>query len=287
MIKAIVCSFDNLFLRVSDDEKQIMARQLGEIRKESIKLVNVSGRTIEQSREILSRYVDEIDLYGLNGAQTEENRYNISSFFKKAPLYKILDECDRKNVYYRIYCEDGIVSKELNNLYNIITEYATRQQGSDIQKIERIVHFYEVLYKGTHLCPDVIRHLEEKNINVVKLEIVDPNPPVINHFSKFLSAMQDVNYFSACDNNLEVMDSHTGKEGVLELLREHYAIKNNEVLSIAQDDGERRLLWQSGYKGCLIKDFQKFWQEEIFPVDCSKDDSIIGILEKVNKEGKG
>lgn len=249
MYKLVTIDLDGTMLNsygmVTENTKQAIT----EIKNKGIEVVIASGRTIDSIKNIANEINSNNYLIAGNGAILYDGRNDKILYEKtlnKEKVLEIIKICEENSIFYNVYTEKEIVTKNLN--YNVLYYYKENLKKEENKRtnINIVENIYEYVkdsqndkYLKIMICDNtkvifnsILRKLKE----VKDIEVLD-----VEHMSRKLIKQGteefEIEYFYT-----EVSAQSVDKWYAIEKLMELTNITKEEIIAIGDNINDKKMI---------------------------------------------
>ena len=249
MIKLIAMDLDGTLL---NSYGEITSRNKETIKKaidKGIQIVLASGRM----QSSIKNYCEEINanryLIAGNGTlvyDSKEEKIIYDRFMEKEKVLNIIRICEENSIYYSIYTENSIITKNLN--YNVLYYQYENSKKPEHKKTK------------INIVDDVYKYINEVNtMPLLKMTVCDGNKAVFNGIIRKLRDLKnidvlDVEHMSRKVIKIgtkdvsveyfytEITNKNVNKWNALTVIMDKLKIKPNEVMTIGDNINDKEMI---------------------------------------------
>ena len=226
MIKMIATDIDGTILIPDKQFTTEIKNCINHLKKEGIKVVLVTGRMNSAAQLIANELNLNTPVVSYQGGLVKHNGETLyERYLSTAQAEKIIEWGRKENIHLNLYNDDILYS---DTLCEEVTRYAKRQNIDFVIK-----PFYEI-----------------KKDKVNKLLAIDYNhPEKIDFFEKELPKIfPDLYIVKSTPNFLEFSNPEGSKYCAVKYLQQYYGLKDDEILTIGDQNNDIELLKAGGIK---------------------------------------
>ncbi len=230
MIKLVATDIDGTILPYTGEFTQGVKSCIKELKYNGIKVVIVTGRMHKGAKKIAERLGLNTPIVSYNGGYIKDEQENVlyERYLPEKYVNEIIDWAGRNNVHLNLYSEDTLYSENDNEE---IQRYAKYQQLDyiikDFSKIKKD-KIHKLLAIDYHNPERVDSWLDEMTKKLPDLYIIKSTP----YFCEF--STKDATKYCA-----------------VKFLQNYWGLKNEEILTIGDQDNDIELLKAGGIKICM------------------------------------
>lgn len=235
MYKLIAIDLDGTLLnsnkRISDENKEAIRSAIAS----GVHVVVCSGRIYAGARIFGQEIGTKLPLITCNGArikdmETEEVIYSRPLQFKTCE--KIIDVCQKNDVYYHIYVGDIMYTEKL-----AFSSLFYWNRNKELPKENRV----EIQVVDNMKC-----QLKDKAEDISKVVVICDNPQKLSETREEISRIKDLEIMSSNFDNFEIMNGGVSKGHALKYMAEKYGISREEVMAIGDNENDMSMLEYAG-----------------------------------------
>lgn len=286
MYKLIAMDLDGTLLNsygeVSKENKEAIKNAI----ERGIEIVIASGRMKSAIDSIAEEIGATNYIISGNGTILYDNKNNkilYQSFLKKEKVLQIIKICEENSIFYNIYTENQIITKNLN--YNVL--YYNYENSKKIEEKQIQINIVENIYN----------YIEKNDINIVKITVCDENQAIFNRIINKINKITEINVLEVEHMSrkriksgteeinigyyyTEIVNKDVNKWTAIKKLIEHLGIQEKEVIAIGDNVNDKEMVENAGI-GVAVG---KSWLEvkkigDIFVADNNSN----GVAEAINK----
>lgn len=286
MYKLIAMDLDGTLLNsygeVSKENKEAIKNAI----ERGIEIVIASGRMKSAIDSIAEEIGATNYIISGNGTILYDNKNNkilYQSFLKKEKVLQIIKICEENSIFYNIYTENQIITKNLN--YNVL--YYNYENSKKIEEKQIQINIVE----------DIYNYIEKNDINIVKITVCDENQAIFNRIINKINKITEINVLEVEHMSrkriksgteeinigyyyTEIVNKDVNKWTAIKKLIEHLGIQEKEVIAIGDNVNDKEMVENAGI-GVAVG---KSWLEvkkigDIFVADNNSN----GVAEAINK----
>ena len=232
--KLIAVDLDGTLL---NDEKQISKKNIEYISKaieKGVKFVLCSGRVPYALRFYADKIPANQPLICCNGCVVVNENKDIifEKGISKENAIKVIKILNEKNTPYHFYNGKALCTESLERATSFIKYFNSRVEKK-----------YQM---ETRILPDAIDFVN-KNCSVLdKIVVVDNDLENLSRIRLKIQSELPLEVTKSEKNNLEIMESGTGKGLGLKILADYYNIKIEECIAIGNDENDNSMIELAG-----------------------------------------
>lgn len=252
MYKLIVIDLDGTMLdqygKIADTTREAIKK----INENGIEVVIASGRSLDSTKNFAKEIESKNYCISGNGAiiydiAKEEIIYE--NTLKKQKVLDIIKICDENSIYYSVYTENEIITKNLQ--YNTLFYHKENLNKDEFEKTH------------INIVDDVYNYINERDEKIIKVTICDDTQTIFNsilrkvreieeievldisHMSKktIKSGIEevDIEYFYT-----EISAKNVDKWNAIEILKEKMQINDQEIVTIGDNINDKNMIANAG-----------------------------------------
>ena len=252
MYKLIAIDLDGTMLNkygiITQNTKDIIKK----VQEKGIEVIIASGRTINSVKNFSKEINSENYFISGNGAITydiKNDKILYENVLSKNKAQQVIKICEENSIYYSVYTENGIITKNLN--YNTLYYYKENLNKEEKEKTH------------INIVQDVYNYIEEKDEKILKIMICDNNQLVFKSILKKIKEITDIEILDVSHMSrklikqgteeialeyfyTEITSKNVDKWNALEMLIEMLNITKDEVITIGDNANDVKMIQNAG-----------------------------------------
>ena len=253
MYKLVAVDLDGTLLNQYGDVTENTKRVIKNVMRKGTQVVLASGRSIDSIQNISNEIGASRYIVAGNGAvlyDIEEQKNLYENYIPLEKAKKIIDICEQNSIFYNIYTNKKIVTKNLR--YNVLYYYKENLKKSDGKKTNiDIVDSIQDYVKNMHdekimkifICDEtssVFNSIMKKFEEVPNIETLD-----VSHMSRKVikkgTLEYPIEYYYT-----EISMKNVDKWNAIEFLINKMGINKNEVIAIGDNMNDKKMIEEAG-----------------------------------------
>lgn len=286
MYKLIAIDLDGTMLNkygiITQNTKDVIKK----VQEKGIEVIIASGRTINSVKNFSKEINSENYFISGNGAITydiKNDKILYENVLSKNKAQQVIKICEENSIYYSVYTENGIITKNLN--YNTLYYYKENLNKEEKEKTH------------INIVQDVYNYIEEKDEKILKIMICDNNQLVFKSILKKIKEITDIEILDVSHMSrklikqgteeialeyfyTEITSKNVDKWNALEMLIEMLNITKEEVITIGDNANDVKMIQNAGL-GVAMGESAPYIKEQANIVTESNDnDGVAKILQQ-------
>ena len=286
MYKLIAIDLDGTMLNkygiITQNTKDVIKK----VQEKGIEVIIASGRTINSVKNFSKEINSENYFISGNGAITyhiKNHKILYENVLSKNKAQQVIKICEENSIYYSVYTENGIITKNLN--YNTLYYYKENLNKEEKEKTH------------INIVQDVYNYIEEKDEKILKIMICDNNQLVFKSILKKIKEITDIEILDVSHMSrklikqgtevirleyfyAEITSKNVDKWNALEMLIEMLNITKDEVITIGDNANDVKMIQNAGL-GVAMGESAPYIKEQANIVTESNDnDGVAKILQQ-------
>lgn len=286
MYKLIAIDLDGTMLNkygiITQNTKDVIKK----VQEKGIEVIIASGRTINSVKNFSKEINSENYFISGNGAITydiKNDKILYENVLSKNKAQQVIKICEENSIYYSVYTENGIITKNLN--YNTLYYYKENLNKEEKEKTH------------INIVQDVYNYIEEKDEKILKIMICDNNQLVFKSILKKIKEITDIEILDVSHMSrklikqgteeialeyfyTEITSKNVDKWNALERLIEMLNITKEEVITIGDNANDVKMIQNAGL-GVAMGESAPYIKEQANIVTESNDnDGVAKILQQ-------
>ena len=252
MYKLIAIDLDGTMLNkygiITQNTKDIIKK----VQEKGIEIIIASGRTINSVKNFSKEINSKNYFISGNGAITydiKNDKILYENVLSKNKVLQVIKICEENSIYYSVYTENGIITKNLN--FN--TLYYYKENLNKEEKDKTNINIFQDIYK----------YIDEKDEKILKIMICDDNQSVFKSILKKLGEITDIEILEVSHMSrklikqgteeialeyfyTEITSKNVDKWNALEKLIELLNITKEEVITIGDNANDIKMIKNAG-----------------------------------------
>ncbi len=287
MYKLVAIDLDGTMLNkygiITQNTKDVIKK----VQEKGIEVVIASGRTINSVKNFSKEINSQNYFISGNGAITydiKKDEILFENVLTKNKVLQVIKICDENSIYYSVYTENGIITKNLN--YNTLYYYKENLNKEEKEKTH------------INIVQDIYSYIENRDEKILKIMICDSNQTVFKAIVKKLGEIKDIEILDVSHMSrklikqgteeialeyfyTEITSKDVDKWNAIERLIGLLGIKNEEVITIGDNANDIKMIKNAGI-GIAMGESAPYIKEQANIVAESNDnDGVAEILKKV------
>ena len=287
MYKLVAIDLDGTMLNkygiITQNTKDVIKK----VQEKGIEVVIASGRTINSVKNFSKEINSQNYFISGNGAITydiKKDEILFENVLTKNKVLQVVKICDENSIYYSVYTENGIITKNLN--YNTLYYYKENLNKEEKEKTH------------INIVQDIYSYIENRDEKILKIMICDANQTVFKAIVKKLGEIKDIEILDVSHMSkklikqgteeialeyfyTEITSKDVDKWNAIERLINLLGIKNEEVITIGDNANDIKMIKNAGI-GVAMGESAAYIKEQANIVAESNDnDGVAKILKKV------
>ena len=286
MYKLIAIDLDGTMLNkygiITQNTKDVIKK----VQEKGIEVIIASGRTINSVKNFSKEINSKNYFISGNGAITydiKNDKILYENVLSKNKAQQVIKICEENSIYYSVYTENGIITKNLN--YNTLYYYKENLNKEEKEKTH------------INIVQDVYNYIEEKDEKILKIMICDNNQLVFKSILKKIKEITDIEILDVSHMSrklikqgteeialeyfyTEITSKNVDKWNALEMLIEMLNITKEEVITIGDNANDVKMIQNAGL-GVAMGESAPYIKEQANIVTESNDnDGVAKILQQ-------
>ena len=252
MYKLIAIDLDGTMLNkygiITQNTKDIIKK----VQEKGIEIIIASGRTINSVKNFSKEINSKNYFISGNGAITydiKNDKILYENVLSKNKVLQVIKICEENSIYYSVYTENGIITKNLN--FNTLYYYKENLNKEEKDKT------------NINIVQDIYKYIDEKDEKILKIMICDDNQSVFKSILKKLGEITDIEILEVSHMSrklikqgteeialeyfyTEITSKNVDKWNALEKLMELLNITKNEVITIGDNANDIKMIKNAG-----------------------------------------
>lgn len=287
MYKLVAIDLDGTMLNkygiITQNTKDVIKK----VQEKGIEVVIASGRTINSVKNFSKEINSQNYFISGNGAITydiKKDEILFENILTKNKVLQVIKICDENSIYYSVYTENGIITKNLN--YNTLYYYKENLNKEEKEKTH------------INIVQDIYSYIENRDEKILKIMICDSNQTVFKAIVKKLGEIKDIEILDVSHMSrklikqgteeialeyfyTEITSKDVDKWNAIERLIGLLGIKNEEVITIGDNANDIKMIKNAGI-GIAMGESAPYIKEQANIVAESNDnDGVAEILKKI------
>lgn len=252
MYKLVVIDLDGTMLneygKITENTKEIIKK----VQEKGVEVVIASGRPIDSTKHFAEQINSKKFFISGNGAiiyDITKDEIIYENTLKKQKVLDIIKICEENSIYYNVYTEKEIITKNLQ--YNTLFYYKENVNKDELEKthINIVENTYEYISTREEkivkitICDDsqtIFNSILRKIKEIDEIEVLD-----VSHMSKktIKNGVDeiDIEYFYT-----EISAKNVDKWNAIEVLKEKMQINNEEIIAIGDNINDKNMIDNAG-----------------------------------------
>ena len=259
MYKLVAVDLDGTLLNQYGDVTENTKRVIKNVMRKGTQVVLASGRSIDSIQNISNEIGASRYIVAGNGAvlyDIEEQKNLYENYIPIEKAKKIIDICEENSIFYNIYTNKKIVTKNLR--YNVLYYYKENLKKADRKKTNIDI---------VDSIQDYVKNMRDEKI--MKIFICDETAAVFNSIMKKFEEVPNVETLDVSHMSRKVINqgteevsieyyyteislSNVDKWTAIEYLIEKLGIKKEEVIAIGDNMNDKKMIENAGL-GIVMK----------------------------------
>jgi len=204
-------------------------------KEKGVKIVIATGRLYTSAKWYAKLIGVNVSLISCNGAQIREEEFGdviYFNFLDKEKCYKVLDICQKYDVYYQYFSET--------------TVYTDKRSYSSV----RYVKWNEMIPVEERVPIKVVednyKNIENLDEGILKFLIISNNYALLNKIRDELAEDNIFELTKSLIDNVEVVNKGVSKGRALEILSGYYNIPKDEIIAIGDNENDLSMIKFAG-----------------------------------------
>lgn len=252
MYKLIAIDLDGTMLNkygiITQNTKDIIKK----VQEKGIEIIIASGRTINSVKNFSKEINSKNYFISGNGAITydiKNDKILYENVLSKNKVLQVIKICEENSIYYSVYTENGIITKNLN--FNTLYYYKENLNKEEKDKT------------NINIVQDIYKYIDEKDEKILKIMICDDNQSVFKSILKKLGEITDIEILEVSHMSrklikqgteeialeyfyTEITSKNVDKWNALEKLIELLNITKDEVITIGDNANDIKMIKNAG-----------------------------------------
>ena len=252
MYKLIAIDLDGTMLNkygiITQNTKDIIKK----VQEKGIEIIIASGRTINSVKNFSKEINSKNYFISGNGAITydiKNDKILYENVLSKNKVLQVIKICEENSIYYSVYTENGIITKNLN--FNTLYYYKENLNKEEKDKT------------NINIVQDIYKYIDEKDEKILKIMICDDNQSVFKSILKKLGEITDIEILEVSHMSrklikqgteeialeyfyTEITSKNVDKWNALEKLIELLNITKEEVITIGDNANDIKMIKNAG-----------------------------------------
>ena len=286
MYKLIAIDLDGTMLNkygiITQNTKDVIKK----VQEKGIEVIIASGRTINSVKNFSKEINSENYFISGNGAITydiKNDKILYENVLSKNKAQQVIKICEENSIYYSVYTENGIITKNLN--YNTLYYYKENLNKEEKEKTH------------INIVQDVYNYIEGKAEKFLKIMVCAINQLVFKSILKKIKEITDIEILDVSHMSrklikqgteeialeyfyTEITSKNVDKWNALEMLIEMLNITKDEVITIGDNANDVKMIQNAGL-GVAMGESAPYIKEQANIVTESNDnDGVAKILQQ-------
>lgn len=252
MYKLVAVDLDGTLLNQYGDVTENTKRVIKNVMRKGTQVVLASGRSIDSIQNISNEIGASRYIVAGNGAvlyDIEEQKNLYENYIPIEKAKKIIDICEENSIFYNIYTNKKIVTKNLR--YNVLYYYKENLKKADRKKTNIDI---------VDSIQDYVKNMRDEKI--MKIFICDKHQSIFNSIIKKFSKIEDIEILDVSHMSrkiisngtedvtleyfyTEITEKNVDKWYALEYLIDKLNINKNEVIAIGDNVNDLKMIQNS------------------------------------------
>lgn len=252
MYKLVVIDLDGTMLNqygyINENTKNILKM----VQDKGIEIVIASGRPIDSTKNFAKEINCKNYFVSGNGAiiyDIAKDEIIYENTLKKSKVLDIIKICEENSIFYNIYTEKEIITKNLQ--YNVLYYNKENVNKDELEKTQ--INIVENIYD----------YIFERNEKIIKITICDENKSIFNAILRKLKEIDEIEVLDVShmskktikngvdEVNVEYYYTEISAENVdkwyaIEFLKNKMQINNEEIIAIGDNINDKKMIENSG-----------------------------------------
>ena len=293
MYKLIAIDLDGTMLNkygiITQNTKDVIKK----VQEKGIEVVIASGRTINSVKNFSKEINSQNFFISGNGAITydiKNDKILYENTLSKNKVLQVVKICEENSIYYSVYTENGIITKNLN--YNTLYYYKENLNKEEEEKTH------------INIVQDIYSYIENRDEKILKIMICDGNQFVFKAIIKKLGEIKDIEILDVSHMSrklikqgteeialeyfyTEITSKDVDKWNAIENLINLLGIKNEEIITIGDNANDLKMIKNAGI-GIAMGESAPYIKEQADMIAESNDnDGVAEILKKIFLDNDG
>ena len=253
MYKLVAVDLDGTLLNQYGDVTENTKRVIKNVMRKGTQVVLASGRSIDSIQNISNEIGASRYIVAGNGAvlyDIEEQKNLYENYIPIEKAKKIIDICEENSIFYNIYTNKKIVTKNLR--YNVLYYYKENLKKADRKKTNIDI---------VDSIQDYVKNMRDENI--MKIFICDETVSVFNSIMKKFDEIPNVETLDVSHMSRKVIKNGTlefpieyyyteismknvDKWNAIEFLINKMGINKDEVIAIGDNMNDKKMIEEAG-----------------------------------------
>ena len=253
MYKLVAVDLDGTLLNQYGDVTENTKRVIKNVMRKGTQVVLASGRSIDSIQNISNEIGASRYIVAGNGAvlyDIEEQKNLYENYIPIEKAKKIIDICEENSIFYNIYTNKKIVTKNLR--YNVLYYYKENLKKADRKKTNIDI---------VDSIQDYVKNMRDENI--MKIFICDETASVFNSIMKKFEEVPNVEILDVSHMSRKVIKNGTlefpieyyyteismknvDKWNAIEFLINKMGINKDEVIAIGDNMNDKKMIEEAG-----------------------------------------
>ena len=253
MYKLVAVDLDGTLLNQYGDVTENTKRVIKNVMRKGTQVVLASGRSIDSIQNISNEIGASRYIVAGNGAvlyDIEEQKNLYENYIPIEKAKKIIDICEENSIFYNIYTNKKIVTKNLR--YNVLYYYKENLKKADRKKTNIDI---------VDSIQDYVKNMRDENI--MKIFICDETASVFNSIMKKFEEVPNVETLDVSHMSRKVIKNGTlefpieyyyteismknvDKWNAIEFLINKMGINKDAVIAIGDNMNDKRMIEEAG-----------------------------------------
>ncbi len=253
MYKLVAVDLDGTLLNQYGDVTENTKRVIKNVMRKGTQVVLASGRSIDSIQNISNEIGASRYIVAGNGAvlyDIEEQKNLYENYIPIEKAKKIIDICEENSIFYNIYTNKKIVTKNLR--YNVLYYYKENLKKADRKKTNIDI---------VDSIQDYVKNMRDENI--MKIFICDETASVFNSIMKKFEEVPNVETLDVSHMSRKVIKNGTlefpieyyyteismknvDKWNAIEFLINKMGINKDEVIAIGDNMNDKKMIEEAG-----------------------------------------
>lgn len=267
--KLIVTDMDGTLL---SDHKEISEENkiaLKKAKDSGISVAIATGR-IYTSAKYYAKLLDlDTPIIACNGAIIREEKTGTTlyeSVLSTDNSLKILDICNKHDIYYHFYNDGGFYCRELN--HSSLTYYNWNKS----QPKENRLHI--------EIIDDPLESIKNAN-NILKFVIIDEDLEKLDNVMNELKDIEEIEVSKSWYNNIEIMNKGVSKGLAVKRLGDYLGVKKEEIITFGDNYNDLSMIEYAGMGVAMGNAEEPVKKKADFITYSNKENGVARALERI------
>ncbi|SHJ90270.1 Cof-type HAD-IIB family hydrolase [Tepidibacter formicigenes] len=267
--KLIVTDMDGTLL---SDHKEISEENKRALKKAQDMGINVAiatGRIYTSAKYYAKLLGLDTPIIACNGAIIREEKTGNTLYENVISIedsLKVFDICNKYDIYYHFYNDNGFYCKELNHSSLAYSKWNESQPKEDRLNIQVVDNPLEII-KNTD--------------NILKFVIIDENLEKLDEVMNELKKIDTVEVSKSWYNNIEVMSKGVSKGLSVKRLGEYLGVKKEEIITFGDNFNDLSMIEYAGMGVAMGNAEEVVKKNADFVTASNKEDGVAKALKEI------